>query len=86
MIADDPNVVALVRARLQAMTAIERLEVASSMFDTARAIVESSLPSQLTGEARRYAIAKRIYGEELPAAAQRAHARLEPQIVSSISG
>ena len=39
----DPKVSALIEARFQAMTPLERLEIASSMFDTARAIVDCSL-------------------------------------------
>ena len=58
--------------------AIKRFEVALSMFDTARAIVDCSLPEGLSREERRYAIAKRIYSDELPEAALRAHARHEP--------
>ena len=75
MMPDDPKVVAMIAASYQAMTPLERLKIASSMFDTARAIVDSSLPPGLSREERRYAIAKRIYGDELPEAALRAHAR-----------
>lgn len=71
----DPKFAAMVAARHAAMTPLERLQALSSMFDTARAIVASSLPPGLTREERRYRIAKRIYGEELPDAALRAHAR-----------
>lgn len=78
MMPDDPKVTAMIAARYQAMTPLERLKIASSMFDTARAIVDSSLPPGLSREERRYAIAKRIYGDELPEAALRAHARHVP--------
>jgi hypothetical protein len=71
----DPRVEAMVRARYAAMTPLQRMEIVSSMFDTARAIVASSLPPGLTREQRRYAIAKRFYGDELPEAALQAHAR-----------
>ena len=71
----DPEFAALVAARYAAMTPYERMEIASSMFDTARTIVDASLPSDLSREERRYAIAKRLYGDELPEAALRAHAR-----------
>ena len=37
---DDPKVPALIEARYQAMTPFKRLEIAASMFDTARAIVD----------------------------------------------
>ena len=64
-----PEVSALVAARHRQMTADERIKIASSMFDTARAIVESSLPPNLGRRERRLAYAKRMYGDELPEAA-----------------
>jgi hypothetical protein len=57
------------------MTPTERLQIASSMYETARQIIASSLPPGLTREQRRYAIVKRMYGDELPEAALLAHAR-----------
>ncbi|MEO8187408.1 MAG: hypothetical protein ABI580_08625 [Burkholderiaceae bacterium] len=51
------------------MTPIERVKVASDMFDTARVIVESSLPPQLDAHARRRAVMLRIYGDEIDIAA-----------------
>ena len=68
------HVAQLVAERHQSMTPVERLQIASSMFETARTIVASSLPPGLTREQRRYAVAKRIYGDELPEAALLAHA------------
>jgi hypothetical protein len=65
----------LVTERYAAMTPDERIGIVVSMRQTARAIVESSLPQGLTREQRRYAIAKRFYGDELPEAALLAHAR-----------
>jgi len=56
------------------MTAAERWLAASSLFETARAIVESSLPGNLTLAQRRLAVARRLYGTELPEAALIAHA------------
>jgi hypothetical protein len=56
------------------MTAAERWLAASSLFETARAIVESSLPGDLTLAQRRLAVARRLYGSELPEAALIAHA------------
>ena len=56
------------------LTPEERLQVAASLYETARAIVDSSLPQDLTREERRLAIARRIYGNELPEAALVAHA------------
>ena len=65
----------LVADRYRAMTPADRWLAASSLFATARAIVESSLPSGLTVEERRLAIVRRLYGDELPEAALVAHAR-----------
>jgi hypothetical protein len=56
------------------MTPEERLQVAASLYETARSIVDSSLPQGLTREERRLAIVRRIYGNELPEAALIAHA------------
>ncbi|MGA2190013.1 MAG: hypothetical protein ABSH33_15900 [Steroidobacteraceae bacterium] len=58
-----------------AMTAAERWLAASSLFESARRIVESSLPGNLTMEERRLAVVRRFYGSELPDAALIAHAR-----------
>lgn len=65
----------LVRDRYASMTPEERMRIAASMYETARAIVESSLPNGLTTEQRRYAVAKRLYGDELPETALIAYAR-----------
>ena len=64
-----PKVAALVAARYRQMTPDERVNIASFMFDTARAIVESSLPATLGRRERRLALAERMYGAELPRAA-----------------
>ena len=53
----------------------ERMTIASSMFETARRIVESSLPPNLTRTERRLAFARRLYAGELPEAALRAYAQ-----------
>ena len=70
-----PHFSRIVAERHLAMTPEERLRAASDMFDTARAIVESSLPAELTGHDRRLALVRRIYGDEVSAAAQEAFAR-----------
>lgn len=73
---DTPESVAkMVDDRHRAMTPLERLIVASSMFETARKVVESSLPNGLTAEQRRLAIARRLYAKELPEVALLKHAR-----------
>lgn len=64
----------LVDERYATMTPEERMRIAAAMYETARAIVESSLPAELTHEERRYAVIKRFYGGELPEAALRAYA------------
>lgn len=69
-----PDIERMVAARHAAMTSLERFEIACSMRLTAIAIIESSLPPDLTRAERRYAIAKRMYGDELPEAALIAHA------------
>lgn len=64
-----PEVDAIVAERHRQMTPEERMKIVSSMFDTARAIVESSLPPNLSRRERRLAYARRMYGRELPEAA-----------------
>ena len=68
-------IVKVVADRHRAMTPMERWMAASSLFETARKIVESSLPSGLTLEQRRLAVVRRLYANELPEAALIAHAR-----------
>jgi hypothetical protein len=65
----------LVSERYASMTPEERMRIAASMYATARAIVESSLPHGLTTEQRRYGVVKRLYGDELPEAALIAYAQ-----------
>lgn len=64
--------------RHRRMTPLQRLSIAAEMFETARAIVESSLPANLAGRERRLAWARRFYGNELPEAALRAYADWSP--------
>ena len=70
-----PEFARIVADRHRAMTPEERLRIASDMFETARTLVESSLPPGLSRYERRLALIRRIYGAELPAAAQEAFAR-----------
>ena len=56
------------------MTPAQRMQIASEMFDTARAIVDSSLPPHLSLREKRLAIARRFYGGELPESALAAFA------------
>lgn len=69
-----PEVERMVAEHYQQMTPEERMRIAASMFETARVIVESSLPATLTRRERRLAFAQRMYGDELPEAALSAFA------------
>lgn len=69
-----PKIEAMVRERYRRMSPDERVKIAASLFETARAIVESSLPPNLSRRERRLAVARRFYGNELPEAALIAHA------------
>jgi len=61
-----------VAGRHAAMTVEERVRAAASMYETARAIVEASIPVGIQGEARRYQVLQRFYGDEVSEAALRA--------------
>jgi hypothetical protein len=65
----------LVAERHRSMTPTERWMAACSLFETARKIIESSLPGDLTLEQRRLAVVRRLYQNELPEAALIAHAK-----------
>jgi hypothetical protein len=69
-----PKVEVMVRERYRQMTPDERVRIAASMFETARAIVISSLPLELDRRQRRLALARRLYANELPEAALRSFA------------
>jgi len=69
-----PEMDKIVAERYKLMTPERRMRMASSMFETARAIIESSLPLNLTRRERRLAFAKRLYAGELPDAALQAFA------------
>lgn len=72
---DTPSrIESIVRERYRQMTPDERVRIAASMFETARAIVLSSLPPNLSRRERRLAVARRFYAGELPDAALIAHA------------
>jgi hypothetical protein len=69
-----PKIAELVARRHAEMSPEERMQIASDMFDTAREIVDSSLPNTLSRRDRRLASARRLYNEELPEAALNAFA------------
>ncbi len=61
-----PEMERLVTERYRQMSADERIRIAASMFETARKIVESSLPTEMSRRERRLAWARRLYEGELP--------------------
>jgi hypothetical protein len=65
---------AVVLERYRSMTPAERWLTTASLFETARAIIQSSLPGSFTPAQQRLAIAQRLYNDELPEAALIAHA------------
>lgn len=69
-----PEFEAMVNERYRRMTPQERVRIAASMYDTARAIVLSSLPPGLSRRERRLAFVRRFYEGELPEAALIAYA------------
>lgn len=69
-----PEFEAMVDDRYRRMTPDERVKIAASMYDTARAIVLSSLPPGLSRRETRLAFARRLYEGELPEAALVAYA------------
>ena len=64
-----PEFEQLVEERYWRMALYERMKIASSMFETARAIVESSIPPTLNDRERRLEFIRRMYGDELSEAA-----------------
>ncbi|TLY58580.1 MAG: hypothetical protein E6K48_13205 [Gammaproteobacteria bacterium] len=59
-----PEMERIVTERYRRMTPDQRIRIASSMFETAREIVESSLPPNMTRKERRLAFARRLYAGE----------------------
>ena len=53
----------LMRGRFAALAPAERVRMCAEMFDTARRIVEASLPAGLDPDELRYRICRRFYGE-----------------------
>ena len=58
-----PEIERLMRERYQAMSGEERFLIGIRMFDLARAIVVSSLPSDLPDDQLRRELCRRFYGE-----------------------
>jgi hypothetical protein len=61
-----PAVQALIDERYRRMSPVQRMRIAASMFETARALVEASLSPDLSRRERRLALARRLYAGELP--------------------
>lgn len=57
----DPKIQKMLDERYQKMTGEERLKIGFSMYDTARAIVLSSLPKDLSTEERAVQLFLRFY-------------------------
>jgi hypothetical protein len=53
----------LMRERFRALAPAERVRMCTEMFETARRIVEASLPADLDPEERRHRICRRFYGD-----------------------
>jgi hypothetical protein len=72
----------IVSERYRLMTPAERWLAASSLYETAREMIQSSLPSGLTVEERRLATVERLYKGELPEEALLAHAMYTPAMAT----
>ena len=71
----DPQIAELVRQRLMERTGAERVMMASSMFETAKAMVLASLPTGLSEIETKGLLIERIYGDEVDARAFVKHLR-----------
>ncbi len=58
-----PEFAKMVRERMLALAPAERVRMCADMFDTARALVEASLPPGLDPLERRRRICRRFYGD-----------------------
>jgi len=58
-----PEFTELLRQRFLALAPAERVSLCADMFDTARALVEASLPPGLDPLERRRKICRRFYGD-----------------------
>ena len=61
-----PEIAELVRQKLMARSGSERFVMGVRMFDAARAVVLSSLASDLSGTERKRLLFQRIYGQPAP--------------------
>jgi hypothetical protein len=65
----DPKIAELVNRRLMERSGAERVMMASSMFETAKAMVLASLPAGLSEIEIKGLLVERIYGDEVDARA-----------------
>jgi hypothetical protein len=61
----DPQIAALVRQRLLERSGVERIMMASGMFETAKAMVLASFPEGLTEIEVKRRLCERFYGDEI---------------------
>jgi hypothetical protein len=66
MIDTSPEFEQRYRDMLMARTPEERITMGARMFDTARAMVLASFPSDLSFEERRRRLFERLYGDDIP--------------------
>ena len=59
-----PAIEQMVRKKLMALSGEERFIMAAEMFESARAMVEASLPRELSEIERRQELFRRLYGKE----------------------
>jgi hypothetical protein len=59
-----PDFQSFVDEQYRRLTPGERVRLCTEMFDTARVLVESSLPRELKGDERKRRIVERFYGAE----------------------
>ena len=61
-----PEIAEMVRARLMKLSGETRLIMGAQMFESARAMILASLPTDLTEFERKQLLFERIYGEKFP--------------------
>ena len=75
----DPEIEQLVRRRLLERSGTERVEMGSSMFELAKAMILASFPPNLTPLEIKERLAERLYGDEIDMEGFRAHLRTLPE-------
>jgi hypothetical protein len=69
-----PEIERVVRNKIMARSGEERFIMDAEMFESAREMIEASLPKNLSETKRRCLLFKRIYGKELEIERYGAHA------------